>query len=336
LVTLDGTAARVVADSTGAFAIVPLPPGRYTLVASDTTFAAFVKARTTTTTIDVASGAVAPLLLRVDAPDTTRIRALARAVAANVRTIMGTVTDTAHRPIPGAEVRIRGGASVVTSADGGFHFADAPLDAVLLEIRRVGFAPAIVGVPTGRDTTLALGLGPLAQELDSVKVSERELKPEHLRAFEDRMHGRDRGARGGYFITAADIEQRNPTLVTSMFTSIPGIHVLRVAGTRNFSVFGMSRGMAGPLTKASVNGEDRYCDATVFLDGIRVMSGGDVVSFNSRSSQTAYARGVPIDQLVLPSNIAGIEVYPSPNTAPTEYQVVNNGCAIVLIWTKSG
>jgi hypothetical protein len=326
IVTIDGSAARAVTDSAGAFAIAPLPSGRYKVTASDTTFAAFVKPRTTTMTVDVASGSVASVALRVDQADTIRVRALARAAALKVRTIMGTVSDSGRQPLQGAEVRIRGGASVVTSADGKFRFVDAPLDAVLLEIRRVGFAPALVGIPTGGDTSLTLRLGPIAQELEAVKVS-AALKSERLRVFEERMHARDRGAGGGFFITAADIERRAPAQVTSIFDNIPGIYVLRV-GQRNFSIFGDSRSMSGPV--------DQKCEATVFLDGIKLQSGGDYLKTITvrRKRVEVLERGVAIDQLVLPSNIAGIEVYASANTAPTQYQAVNNGCSIVLIWTK--
>jgi hypothetical protein len=47
-------------------------------------------------------------------------------------------------------------------------------------------------------------------------------------------------------------------------------------------------------------------------------------------------RGVPVDQLVSPDNIAGIEVYSSANAAPADYHLLNGGCSVILIWTKTG
>jgi hypothetical protein len=88
--------------------------------------------------------------------------------------------------------------------------------------------------------------------------------------------------------------------------------------------------MSGPV--------DQKCEATVFLDGIKLQSGGDYLKTITvrRKRVEVLERGVAIDQLVLPSNIAGIEVYASPATAPTQFQMVNNGCSIILIWTKAG
>jgi len=147
------------------------------------------------------------------------------------------------------------------------------------------------------------------------------------------MLARERGAGGGFFITAAEIERRAPPRATSIFDNISGIHVLRV-GPRNFSLFGTSRAMG--TSRSRFGTPDGQCEATVFLDGIKLVSGGDVLSSNARTGQVVLERGVAIDDLVAPSSIAGIEVNASPNTAPTQYQVVNNGCAIVLIWTKNG
>jgi len=260
------------------------------------------------------------------------VTAFATANAQRSRTIAGTVTDSGGRPVPGAEIRIAGRTGGVTDDAGRFRLSDVARDSVLIEARRVGFAPARLSVPTGSDTTVAITLAPISQELDAVKVSRRPVEP-HLRAFEERMLARERGAGGGFFITAAEIERRAPPRATSIFDNISGIHVLRV-GPRNFSLFGTSRAMGTSRSKFGT--PDGQCEATVFLDGIKLVTGGDVLSSNARTGQVVLERGVAIDDLVAPSSIAGIEVYSSPNTAPTQYQVVNNGCAIVLIWTKNG
>jgi hypothetical protein len=39
--------------------------------------------------------------------------------------------------------------------------------------------------------------------------------------------------------------------------------------------------------------------------------------------------GVAVDDLLSPSNIAGIEVYSSGNAAPPAYQLLNGSCAVV-------
>jgi hypothetical protein len=129
-----------------------------------------------------------------------------------------------------------------------------------------------------------------------------------LSGFSERMRN---DMHGGYFITSKAIEQRNFPLPTSLFHGVPGIMVRRVPATPisppGYRLFGLQKGA---------------CQAEVYIDGVHVVPDPGV--------------GVDVDGLIISStSIAGIEVYPSINRAPPQYQRANGNCAVVLIWTKT-
>ena len=60
---------------------------------------------------------------------------------------------------------------------------------------------------------------------------------------------------------------------------------------------------------------------TVYLDNVRIVGrllGADDI----------------IDEIVRPTHVAAMEIYPRGINAPPAYQLSNGTCGIVLIWTK--
>ena len=59
---------------------------------------------------------------------------------------------------------------------------------------------------------------------------------------------------------------------------------------------------------------------TVFLDRVRVVgrTGGDDF----------------VNEIVVPSSVAAMEIYPTGMGAPPEFQPMNGSCGVVLVWTK--
>ena len=247
--------------------------------------------------------------------DIARIRwqpKLALVTLAQQRVIRGTVRDTAGRALSGVQVNLVTGQRTTTDDAGRFRISAPSREEVLLDIRRVGFTPSLYTFGEGADTTLDVVLLPLAQQLDAVKVNARGSSGVGLEGFDQRMRDREHGAGAGYFITGAEIERRQAARVTSLFDEVPGIFVLRVSFNRS-SIFARSRTFSGK------------CPANVYIDGTRIMEKFDTGE-----------PGVAVDELLIPSNIAGIEVYSSGNTAPPAYQGLNGSCAVVVIWTKRG
>jgi hypothetical protein len=222
------------------------------------------------------------------------------------RIVRGVVVDSGSRPVRDVRISARGLAAVATDDLGRFRVQLAAREAVALDLRRLGFMPARYSLAPGGDTALVITMLPAVQQLAAVEVSDRALGSARLAGFEQRLRDRGHATTDGYFVTRADIERRKPDLTTSLLTAIPGMRVLRI-GLSDYGVFGISRDSRGGAP----------CPATIYLDGQRMPD-------------------MAIDAVVQPLDIAGIEVYPSANAAPAQYQNLNGGCAVVLIWRRGG
>jgi hypothetical protein len=145
----------------------------------------------------------------------------------------------------------------------------------------------------------AIVLAPLA-----VTSSRRATRPSPvLEGF------RHRAAIGlGHFITRADVERRNPSRVTDLLASVPGIQ-LEGGGRGNQRVVYMARSMQG------------RCPAQVYVDGMLL---------NRRHASIA------IDDAVNPASIEGIEVYGGLAGTPAEFLSPEASCGVVVIWTRRG
>ncbi|HEX6316680.1 MAG TPA: hypothetical protein VFZ73_17535, partial [Gemmatimonadaceae bacterium] len=64
------------------------------------------------------------------------------------------------------------------------------------------------------------------------------------------------------------------------------------------------------------------CAMTVYLDRIRVVG------------KPGNALDDYVNELVVPTHVAAMEIYPRGVGAPPEYQPMNGSCGVVLIWTK--
>ena len=101
----------------------------------------------------------------------------------------------------------------------------------------------------------------------------------------------------GYYFDQNEIRKKSPRYVSEIFRTIPGAR-LRV-----------SRRTGNIL-------ELRNCTPRIWLDGIR-------------------ADNAEIDELISPSEIAGIEIYPSFAGVPAQYMdKENRACGVILVWTR--
>lgn len=109
----------------------------------------------------------------------------------------------------------------------------------------------------------------------------------------------DRRARSsfGYFFDQNDIRKKNPRYASELFRTIPGARLLASRRTGNIL-------------------ELRNCTPKIWLDGVR-------------------ADNAEIDELIAPSEIAGLEIYPSFAGVPAEYMdKENRACGVVLVWSR--
>ena len=113
----------------------------------------------------------------------------------------------------------------------------------------------------------------------------------------------------GYFITQDEIDKHASMPASSLVSRVPGVTLKA----------------AGPGNQILLPGTLDYCQASVFVDGVRI--------------QTS-ATGV--DDLLIPAWIGGVEVYPRAASAPIEYRTDNNpatptadtDCGVVLFWSR--
>jgi hypothetical protein len=101
----------------------------------------------------------------------------------------------------------------------------------------------------------------------------------------------------GHFLDQNQIRQKNPRYLSELFRSIPGARLSPVAGGGNKLLL-------------------RGCKPKIWLDGM-------------------LAQYAEIDDVIAPSEIAGIEIYPSMAGVPGQYlDRENRACGSVLIWSR--
>lgn len=227
------------------------------------------------------------------------------------RLVTGTVVDGTGSRVPYAYVTAEPKRAVADDS-GRFRLA-LGVGAVAIHARRIGFKPASLTLPEGGDTSITLQLEPLARNLETAVIQATQVsRALELRGFYRRIEVREKGINAGQFITAEEIDQRNPTRITQMLEGRNGIRVSRMPSGQNCPAFvcWAPQGVGG-------------CWMTVYVDGRRVNSirGG------------SNTPGL-VDEFLLPTHVAGIEVYTSPLRAPPEYQMLSGTCGVVLFWSK--
>jgi hypothetical protein len=242
-----------------------------------------------------------------------------RANAQPIRVVRVTLSDTAGQAIPLAQVQVQDGPTLTASDSGRLTLRVRADQLVVLDARRVGFTPGRVVLPAGGDTTIRVTLLPAVTELARTVTTERGTGS-GVAEFEEHFRDHEKGINSGYFVTMRDIEQRRPTRTSALFEGLPGIYVERIPGSFLFMIMGNGR------TFTNTGGSGARCPLTVYVDGGRMS-----LPVDSRGQPAA---GLAVDELALPSEIAGIEYYPSAVRAPDRFQALNGTCGVVLIWTK--
>lgn len=239
------------------------------------------------------------------------------------RVVRGVVLDVNDKPVAAATVSLASGAKLTTDDSGRFQLELTKQDRVVFEVRRVGYTPSRFDLGAGGDTTVSVLLLPVAQQLSTVDVNAPASRPAGLAGFEERMRARQKAATG-YFLTTKDIEAKTPTRTTQVVENVPSIFVRRTSGDK-FAIYGRSP-----------NGGD--CLATVWVDGIRV-AGAAEAAVDRRTRRVGMGPELPdVDLHVMPSELAGAEVYPRGMLAPAQFIPSSDPnairCAIIVFWTK--
>ena len=217
--------------------------------------------------------------------------------------LIGRVHAADGRPLSNASVALaRTGQVARTNDVGRFESAVAASGTNRLEVRHIGFAASenVVDLVSGRATSVDVTLMSVKQLMDTVKIVASRIYDADSFGFQKR-----RKTGMGYYFGPEDVEKLHVLHVSDLFYRVPSVRIRgdgldRIVVMRNFFI----------------NGE---CEPTVYIDGVR-LSDMDVTD---------------IDSWVPPQDLAGLEVYNSPERAPMEFTTLE-GCGSLVLWTRRG
>lgn len=219
-------------------------------------------------------------------------------------------------PLVGVEITLPAlGSAAVSDEEGRFVFPAVTPGSHLVRAALLGrgVVEDTLALDPGESLHIELRLRaqPIPVEGIVVEVERRDLGLE-LVGFFDR---RDREQ--GIFFTREQIEGRRPVSVVDLFEGIPGARVIVRDGIRRAVSLVGSRAMSLISDPYS-----QPCFPSVWIDEIPHVS--------SQNAEPIY-----LDDLVRPSEIAGMEIYQSTARIPVRYNL-GGACGVIVIWTRGG
>ena len=228
--------------------------------------------------------------------------------------ILGTVLDReSGGTIGAADVVVSGGRAAASDATGHFVFKDISPGEHSVTVRHLGYKPVeeSIIVPANRTVEMRVELAAEPFELEPIVVTTVRDPRLEVQGFYERKQWSDRTGLG-YFVTRDEIQRRNPQRITHVFSMIPGVRVSCAGGIGSCFVEMARTSPSAGCTQPNV-----------YLDGVKVLRD------NQRTRES-------VDMLVLPHEVAGIEVYRGPSEVPAEYHGADARCGAVVIWTQGG
>jgi hypothetical protein len=230
--------------------------------------------------------------------------ALLAAAPAGAQTLHGRVTDAVDgSPVAAALVVALDGAgaetaSAVSAPDGRYELPLPAAGAFRIRVSRVGFRTGIspaVSIEEGERMGVDLGLRRDAVQLEQVEARSRVTPPFRDARARNFYDRLDRGR--GLYYTPDEIARLDRRHTTDLITYKAGVSI--VGG------------------RVWVGGNRRGCSPAIYIDGIRKSS------------------AVSLDEMIHPSEIWGVEIYPQgldiPHDLPRDD--VGGRCGIIMIWT---
>jgi Carboxypeptidase regulatory-like domain/TonB-dependent Receptor Plug Domain len=216
------------------------------------------------------------------------------------------VAEMTKEPVHRAEVQLLGSdgesAATATSDSTGDFQLRAPLPGTytlrISHIAYVAYVSRPIEVGRGETIEFEIRLGTTVIPLDPLVVTARSAD-RRLSEFYDRL---ERNA-FGKFLTREQIDQYPAVQVTDLFRMFTGVRVVPIGGSTRSLV--------------TMRGSTGQCLPAVYLDGVRIEQSPDF----------------PIDDLLVPDFLEGVEVYTSTAGAPVAYHDAN--CGVIMFWSRS-
>ena len=247
------------------------------------------------------------------------------------RLLRGRVTDTEGAPLSYASIQVNGGRRFIADDSGRFTMP-SPTGRFSLLVRRIGFSPEELKIDAAPDTAIRVRMTAFATVLPEQRITGRAaFRSLDLSGFYRRMRDAERGVNHGYFMTPEDFDFRKPYQITQMVEGLPAVVVKKDASgnpKKEMLVGAPCKPRTEPdpacvIIGSSISAARVYrCVMTVYLDRVRIVGrvAGRLDDF--------------VNEIVVPSSVAAMEVYPRGTGAPPEFQPMNGSCGVVLIWTK--
>ncbi|HZS58711.1 MAG TPA: carboxypeptidase regulatory-like domain-containing protein [Gemmatimonadaceae bacterium] len=217
-------------------------------------------------------------------------------------TLTGRVVNAADKGLPNADVQVIGAASKTqTDSNGNFTLRNLPSGTQTLMVRKLAFAPQTQPVDLSSKATqtarvlMAMAPPTLAQ----VKVTATGA----AKGLADVGFDRRKKMGLGHFLTRDQIEEKIPTYMTDIFTTMPGIHV-------------------------------DYSSGQPVLTGSRGTTGSGCVNYVVDGTPYSEATPGDINDFMHPNEVEAVEVYSDVDT-PAEYAKPGQSCETIVIWTKT-
>ncbi len=220
--------------------------------------------------------------------------------------LSGTVTAAAGgQPLAGAQVSVVDGPQAQANAQGEWVLVDAPAGTRMLEVRAVGYYPArrrvdvVAGAPPIR-----VALSTFKAVLDTVRVTATRYNARVASGFAERH----RSGMGRY-LTADDIARTGAFNTADLFKMMPGVRLDRTVDDS------MSITMRSAF--GGFNGGTAMCSPMIFLD----------------RHPLPGISAAELDGLIVPTRLAGVEVY-TESSVPAEFTEPLKGCGAIVLWSK--
>jgi hypothetical protein len=214
--------------------------------------------------------------------------------------VAGVVRDGRGNPLDNAEITLLSGGVirlvVQSAANGQFTLGDFSPGKATLQIRHIGYEQLNMNINIGADKK-ATFTEVVLEEVPQ-KLEEVLVKADEKGRLREFAEHKAVPNNFGHYFDRSDIRKRNPTYASEMFRTIGGVQI-------QASSFG------GNAVRI------RGCRPLLWMDGQRIP-------------------GAELDEVARPSDIAGMEFYPSNAGIPAEFMDRNNGaCGIIVVWSKS-
>ncbi len=225
--------------------------------------------------------------------------------------------DRTNEPIAAVTVSLRDGegrrlSQRITNAGGEFRFNVSSSAPLLIEAVRIGYRRAISApIQIDRYDSLAIEIrldveAVLLAPVEVVSRSRRDVSPTLSRYMDRRVSSLN------WSVGRDEIAKQGVSRVSDLLATAPGVAIHR---------------------RVVYMGRAENCPAQIYIDGFHINR--PVGAVPGRRAQ-ATSELFPIDDLVHPSAVEGIEVFQGISRVPAEFLSPGAVCGVVAIWTRRG